>query len=116
MLTQAPPGGRLYVLASDRDQGALIVDSVAGYVTRTPELAGALTVDAFKVSAPRAGATLEVLAADVAGSYGLRPWFLGVDELSVWSDTDGPRRLFDATTSALTKVPGAALRRDHLGW
>jgi phage terminase large subunit-like protein len=107
MLTQAPPGSRLFTLAADKDQGALVVDSVSGYAARTPELGSALTVDAFKVSAPKHGATLEVLAADAPSAYGLRPWFLGVDELSVWSDTDGPRRLLDATTSALAKVPGA---------
>jgi hypothetical protein len=107
MLTQASPGARLFSLASDRDQGRLLVDSVQGYVTRTPELSGALSVDAFKVGAPKVQATLEVVAADAPSSYGLRPWFLGVDELSVWSDTDGPRKLWDATTSALGKVPGA---------
>jgi hypothetical protein len=36
MLTQAPAGARLYALASDRDQGSLFVDSVAGFVARTP--------------------------------------------------------------------------------
>ena len=107
MLTQAPSGARLYALASDRDQGRLLVDSVQGYVTRTPELAGALTVDQFKVAAPKFGATLEVLSADAPSSYGLRPWFIGIDELTVWADTEGPRKLFDGVTSALGKVPGA---------
>jgi hypothetical protein len=50
---------------------------------------------------------LEVLAADVGSSFGLRPYFLVVDELSVWGETEAPRRLFDAVTSALTKTPGA---------
>jgi len=107
MLTQAPAGAKLYSLAADRDQGRLLIDSVQGFVTRTPELSGSLTVDAFKVTAPKVGATLEVLAADAPSSYGLRPWFLGVDELTVWSDTEGPRKLWDAATSALGKVPGA---------
>jgi terminase large subunit-like protein len=107
MLTQAPRGARLFTLAADKDQGRLVIDSVSGYVARTPELGSALTVDAFKVSAPRADVVLEVLAADAPSSYGLRPWFLSIDELSVWSDTDGPKRLYDATTSALTKVPGS---------
>jgi hypothetical protein len=107
MLTQAPAGARLYVLAADKDQGRLFVDSVEQYAAHTPELGDALTVDQWKVSALRVQATLEVLAADAPSSYGLRPWFLAIDELSVWADTDGPGRLFDATTSALPKVPGS---------
>ncbi len=107
MLTQLAPASHTYYLAADRDQGRLAIDSVAGYVARTPEIAGALVVDAFKVRAPRTGCVLEVLPADVAGSFGLRPAFLIVDELAQWAETEGPRRLFDATTSALAKVPGA---------
>jgi hypothetical protein len=107
LLTQARPGDRLYYLAADRDQGRLAIDSVAGYVARTSEILGGLVVDAFKVSAPRSGASLEVLAADAPSSFGLRPAFLVVDEIAVWGETDAPRRLFDATTSALAKVPGA---------
>jgi hypothetical protein len=36
MLTQAPPGARLYALAADRDQARLLIDSIRGYVERTP--------------------------------------------------------------------------------
>jgi hypothetical protein len=107
MLTQLPPGSRLYGCAADRDQGRLLIDSIQGFVSRTPELAGALVVDSFKVTAPRGGSTLEVLAADAPSAYGLRPAFVVIDELSVWGETSGPRRLFEAVTSALTKVPGA---------
>jgi phage terminase large subunit-like protein len=107
MLAQLDPGSRVYALAADRDQGRLIVDSVEGFVGRTPELAGALSVDAFKVTARRSGSTLEVLAADAPSSYGLRPAFLVVDELAQWGTTEAPRRLFDATTSALAKVRDA---------
>jgi hypothetical protein len=107
MLAQLPAASRLYALAADRDQGRLIVDSVAGFASRTPELAGALAIDAWRVTAPRSGSMLEVLAADAPGAFGLRPAFLVVDELAQWADADGPRRLFDATTSALAKVPDA---------
>ena len=34
MLTQAPHGGKLYAVAADRDQGALIVESMMEYVRR----------------------------------------------------------------------------------
>ena len=109
MLTDLPAGSRLYAIASDLDQGRLLVDSVRGFAARTPELAGALVVETYKVTAARSGSTLEVLAADAPGAYGLRPAFLVVDELAQWAATPGPRRLWEATTSALAKVPGARL-------
>ncbi len=108
MLAQLPAGSRLYGLAADRDQGRLLVDSIAGYQARTPELGSALTVDAYKVTSA-SGSVLEVLAADVAGAYGLRPAFLIVDELAQWASTAGPRALWEATTSAMVKVPGSRL-------
>ena len=78
MLTQAPAGSRLYGLAADRDQARLLVDSVRGYVERTPELQGRVVLDAFKVRTDR-GVVLEALAADAASSWGLRPWFVVAD-------------------------------------
>jgi phage terminase large subunit-like protein len=108
MLAQLPTGSRLYGLAADRDQGRLLVDSVGGYAARTPELRSALSVDAYKVSAAN-GSVLEVLAADAVSAYGLRPAFLVVDELAQWATTAGPRRLWEATTSAMAKVPDSRL-------
>lgn len=109
MLTQAPVGARLYGLAADRDQGRLLIDSIAGYAERTPELRGALSIDSAKVTASRSGAVLEVLAADAASSYGLRPWVLIIDEVAQWLTTPQPRKLFEATTSAMGKVAGSRL-------
>jgi phage terminase large subunit-like protein len=108
MLEQLPPASRLYGIAADRDQARLLVDAVAGFVARTPELRGALDVDAYAATT-RAGTRLEVLAADVAGSWGLLPAFLIVDELAQWLTTTAPRALWEAVTSALTKVPGARM-------
>lgn len=85
MLTQAPPGARAYCLAADRDQGRLFVDSVRGFVARTPELQNALHVDAYRVSTVRGDVVLEVLAADSAGAWGPRPWWLVVDEVANWA-------------------------------
>lgn len=109
MLEQLPPASRLYALAADRDQGRLLVESLAGFVARTPELAGALRVDTYKATATRTGSTLEVIAADAPSAYGARPAFLVVDELAQWATTAGPRHLWEATTSALAKVPGARM-------
>lgn len=107
LLTQMSAESRCFWLAADRDQGRLAIDSIAGFVARTPEIQGAFSVESFRVTARQTGSTLEVLAADAPSSYGLRPAFAVVDELSVWADVESSRRLFDAVTTALGKIPGA---------
>jgi hypothetical protein len=96
-------------VAADKDQARLLVDSVAGFVARTPLLRGALEVAAFRVVAPRTGAVLEILAADAESAWGIRPWLLVADELAQWGTTSGPRRLWEAVSSASAKVAGARL-------
>jgi phage terminase large subunit-like protein len=109
MLTQLPAGSRLYALAADRDQGRLLLDSVQGYRERTPMLRNALEVGAYRVTATRGGSTLDVLAADAPGAWGLRPAFLIVDELAQWPATSAARRLWEAGMTAMHKVPGSRL-------
>lgn len=109
MLVQLPPGSRCYALAADKDQGRLILDSITGFIARTPGLRGALDLAAYKVADPRTGSSLEILAADAPGAYGLRPSFLVVDEIAQWSSTPEPRRLFEAMSSAMGKVPGSRM-------
>lgn len=109
LLTQAPRRSRSYALAADRDQGALLLDSVRGFMDRTPGLSGALKVDAGKVTVPSSGAALEVVPADEASSWGLRPWLAVVDDLAYWADTQQPRRLWRSIFSALPKVAGSRL-------
>jgi phage terminase large subunit-like protein len=109
MLAQAPPGARLYAIAADKDQGRLLLDSVDGYAARTPELRGAIEVGAYRVAAARTDALLEVLAADAPSAWGLRPWLLVADELAQWGTSGAPRRIWEATSSAVAKVDGARL-------
>jgi phage terminase large subunit-like protein len=109
MLEQLPRGSRLYGLAADRDQGRLLLDSVEGFRERTPVLQGALEVGAYRVTATRSGSSLEVLAADAPGAWGLRPAFLIVDELAQWAETASARRLWEAAVTAMHKVPGSRL-------
>jgi hypothetical protein len=56
MLVQAPARARLYGLAADRGQGQLLVDAIAGFVQRTPELRNALVVREWEVAGSRLGA------------------------------------------------------------
>jgi phage terminase large subunit-like protein len=103
LLTQFPPGAAGYCAASDSDQASLIRQSVQSFVTSTPALDGLVNVDARKISTPQ-GSELIILAADSAGAHGLRPYWLVVDELANWPDTQRHREFFDALWAGLPKV------------
>lgn len=109
LLTQAPERGRLYGLAADQGQGTLLLDALAGFVARTPELGGAVRVQEFKVVAERTGATLTILPADSASIWGLRPYFGVVDELTQWHETPRTLRVWEGLTTGLAKVRGSRL-------
>jgi phage terminase large subunit-like protein len=109
LLEQAPAGSRSYAFAADLAQSALLLDAMAGFVSRTPELASALRVDASRVVNTRTGASLEIMASDDASAWGLRPFFVVVDEFAQWKTVPGPRRLWRAAYSALPKVPMSRL-------
>ena len=108
MLTTLPVGSRSYAIAVDRDQGALIAEAAAGFVARTPALASAITVQNFRIAAS-SGSVLDVLAADAASSWGIRPAFAVCDEFCQWANTTNSKGLWTAVTSAMGKVPGSKL-------
>ena len=108
-LAQAPHRARMYSLAADEKQGRLLVDAMAGFAQRTPELRNALVVRESSVDFPRSQAKLEVLAADQASIWGLRPYFATVDELGQWHTTAPPQRCWEAVSSAAVKVPDSRL-------
>ncbi|MGA8723423.1 MAG: hypothetical protein WB565_00140 [Acidimicrobiales bacterium] len=108
MLTQSPIGSdeMAYCLASDSEQSTLVRQSITAFVDGTPELKGEILVEGRKITAPRRGAQLHVLAADLAGSHGLRPWWLLCDELANWENTARNRELFDSLWAGLVKTGG----------
>src|SRR5581483_6065740 len=67
-------------------------------------LGSAVKLEAAKATAVRTGATLEVLAADEASSWGLRPALLIVDEFAAWKTTAAPRRFWRSLFSSLPKM------------
>ena len=109
LLDQAPPTSRSYGFAADKDQAGLLLDSIAGFLSRTSEVGGALKLDSWKLTNTRTGATFEVMASDDASAWGLRPYFVVVDEFAQWKTTPGPRRLWRAIFSALPKVSDSRL-------
>jgi hypothetical protein len=107
MVCQSVPGSRLYCAASDKDQARLVVDALARVVTATPELMAAFSFDQYRVTVPRSGVVLEVLASDSASAFGLQPTVLLTDEVCQHADTWNSRRFQEATSTALPKVPGS---------
>lgn len=105
LLCQAPARSRSYALAADVSQGQLLLDALSGYVARTPELAGSLTLQETKVIEPRSGATLAVLPADQSSLWGLKPYFSVLDEVAQWVETPRAKRCFEAVTTGAAKVP-----------
>lgn len=108
LATEAPAGARGYVVAVDSDQAALLVDAAAGLADRTPALRSAVEVQSVKLIA-RSGATVEVLSADGASAFGLRPSLLVVDEFAQWPATRNSRRLWSALLSSMGKVAGSRM-------
>jgi hypothetical protein len=100
---------RCYWLAADEAQGALALDCIGGFASRTPSLADRVEVQARRVIVPATGSTLEVLPADAPGAWGLNPHRVYVDELANWNDGPAARRLWEAASSAVAKRPDARL-------
>lgn len=108
LVEQALARARMYAFAADRDQSALLVDALGGYVERTG-LASAVRVESYRITNVTNGATLEIMASDDSSAWGLRPFAVLVDEFAAWKQTEGPRRLWRAIFSALPKVEGSRL-------
>ena len=84
------------------------MDAVAGFVARTPALANAVSVTNYKITS-RSGSVLDVLAADAASAWGLRPAFVVCDEFALWPNTGNARGLWQAIASAMGKVSSPKL-------
>jgi phage terminase large subunit-like protein len=83
------------------------VDVLAGIVRRGGGVLGdVFEVQAWKIGVRASGASLEAMAADEHGAWGLRPFFVFVDELAQWPSTRGARRLWEAIGSSLPKIGG----------
>ena len=109
LLTEAPPRSRSHAYAVDADQAGELLDALGGFVTRTPGLAGAVKLEAAKVTVLRSGASLAVEASDAASAFGKRPWLVIIDELAQWPRISNHTRLWGAIVSALPKRPDSRL-------
>lgn len=109
MLLTLPDRSRLHWLAADRDQGALAIDAIGGFVARTPMLAGALDVQSWRVRFGPTDSTLDILAADAPSAWGIRSQGVFVDEIAQWATTPGPQRLWEAVSTAVAKTQQARM-------
>ena len=111
-LTVAPPGARSYVVAADAAQAGLVLDTIRGFLHREPVLRKRMKIEARRVVFLEDGesvSTVEVLPADEASSYGLRPYLVICDELSVWPESANAKGMWAAVLSAMPKVEGSKL-------
>lgn len=95
-----------YVGAADGGQAGLILDSIRGFVERTG-LADVVDVQAARALHKGSGASIEVMPADAAGVYGIRPSWVVADELCQWATTRAAKKFFEGLWTSLPKVPGS---------
>lgn len=103
-LVTGPPGHRSYAVAADQEQAALILDSIRGFQSRSPILAG-LEVGRNVVRNPASDSELRVMSSDDRTAYGIRPRKVWFDELSLQPDS----RLWTSFWSSIGKRPDAQL-------
>jgi phage terminase large subunit-like protein len=97
-----------FAVAADEEQANRLLNKARGLVARTPELAGQVKVEAKRIVGPN-GASVQALAADVAGSEGLlTPWVV-LDEVPNWASTPSARGMWTSIVSAIPKWRGMRL-------
>jgi len=98
-----------YVLATNADTAAEVVDAAAGLIVRTPELADYLGVETERIIAPNRAA-VSVVALSETGAWGKRDAHLLIcDEFAQWPDTRGAKRVWTAIRTTVPKTPGCRL-------
>jgi phage terminase large subunit-like protein len=93
---------RGYWFASDKDQARLGANAYQTLCQLNPVLRAVLEVGRNTITNTRTGSTLEIMAGDVASSYGLLPDFIINDEVTHWAENSG-EGLFTSTFSSAAK-------------
>ena len=107
------------VVGADKDQAGLTRNAIDRLIRLSPWLSEYLEVQANKVINTHTGSTFTIIAADVAGSWGLLIDFAICDEITHWPKRD----LWDSIFSAVAKRKNALLLvianagfKDHWAW
>lgn len=105
-LVLGPPGQRLYCVGADEDQGKLLSDDVVAIFRRSPVLKPLIRVTRTEVIVKATGSRLKVLNSNAPTLYGLRPDWIGCDEIPEWRG----RAVWDALWTASGKRPRCKVR------
>lgn len=109
LVAEAPPRAHGYVVASNTNQAAEVIDAAAGLIIRTPEIEDYLGIESERILGPN-GATVQVIAMSESGAWGKRDAHLLVcDEFAQWPDTRGSKRVWTAIRTTVPKTPGCRL-------
>ena len=103
-LLTGPDWHRSYVVAADADQAGLVIDSIRGFAARSPILTH-LQIMRNVVLNPATNAELRIMSSDDRTAYGIRPFRVWFDELSLQPD----ERLWTAMWSAIGKNPASQM-------
>ena len=97
-----------YIVATDKDQGRLVIDAMKQEATlEGNEWYGhRLKFAKYEVTGP--GGKFEVVPADAASAFGFRGDVFILDEVTHWDDTTG-REVYNAVVTGREKRPGSLL-------
>jgi hypothetical protein len=96
-------GDEAYAAAAGRDQAALLMRKVRAIAEHTPELAGAVEIQNYRLITPRTGAELTVISADLASSWGRTPRWLFVDEIANHDRGESAQTFIESLLTSLPK-------------
>jgi hypothetical protein len=97
------PADEMYAAASGKYQAGFLIKKIRGIAANTPELAGAVDIQNYRVVTPRTGAALDVISADLASSWGTTPRWLFIDEIANHDRGESAQQFIDALLTALPK-------------
>lgn len=100
------PGDEVAAFARDRDQAKRLVDRMAGFVHRTPELRSAFQVETYSVTSSQ-GVRLRAHEADPGSAWGLLPAWVVFDEVCQHPATPAAEEVWEAVSSSLVKHPSS---------
>ncbi len=96
-------GDEMYAAAAGREQAGILGRKIRQIAECTPELAGSVDVQNFRVVTPRTGAILDIISSDLATSWGKTPRWLFGDEVCNHDDTETAKGFLDALLTSLPK-------------
>jgi hypothetical protein len=96
-------GDEMYAAAAGKDQAALLMRKVRAIAERTPELAGAVEIQNYRIITPRTGAELAVISCDLASSWGRTPRWLFIDEIANHDRGETAQTFIESLLTSLPK-------------